>query len=152
MGREAQILKKIPSSIAFHFFTTIKLIYTLIYQSLNSYFFLSFRKYESFSNCHQSYYRNIGYLREFIQNVLQSWPFYQIFRWSFFLERDISMICLWAQAYNNNTFVVAAITGAWGMDFVSSSPLFSTTPPFFQNFHINHSFYKIFIIIRFFII
>jgi hypothetical protein len=36
-------------------------------------------------------------------------------------------------------------TGAWGMDFVSSSPLFSTTP-FFQNFHINHSFFKIFII------
>ena len=35
-------------------------------------------------------------------------------------------------------------TGAWGMDFVSSSPLFSTTPPFFQNFHINHSFFKIF--------
>ena len=34
------------------------------------------------------------------------------------------------------------ITGAWGMDFVSSSPLF-------QNFHINHSFFKIFIIIRF---
>ena len=44
-------------------------------------------------------------------------------------------------------------TGAWGMDFVSSSPLFSTTPPsFFQNFHINHSFFKIFIIIRFFFI
>ena len=38
-------------------------------------------------------------------------------------------------------------TGAWGMDFVSSSPLFSTTPPFFL-FHI-HSFFKIFIIIRF---
>jgi uncharacterized membrane protein len=41
-------------------------------------------------------------------------------------------------------------TGAWGMDFVSSSPLFSTTPPLFskfsyksflfQNFH-NHSFF-----------
>ena len=40
-------------------------------------------------------------------------------------------------------------TGAWGMDFVSSSPLFSTTPLFskfsyksflFQNFH-NHSFF-----------
>ena len=26
------------------------------------------------------------------------------------------------------------ITGAWGMDFVSSSPLFSTTPPFFKIF------------------
>ena len=25
-------------------------------------------------------------------------------------------------------------TGAWGMDFVSSSPLFSTTPPFFKMF------------------
>ena len=46
----------------------------------------------------------------------------------------------------------AIATGAWGMDFVSSSPLFSTTPPFFQNFHINHSFFKIFIIIRFFFI
>ena len=43
-------------------------------------------------------------------------------------------------------------TGAWGMDFYSSSPLFSTTLPFFQNFHINHSFFKIFIIIRFFFI
>ena len=41
-------------------------------------------------------------------------------------------------------------TGAWDMDFVSSSPLFSTPPPlfskfsyksfFFQNFH-NHSFF-----------
>ena len=42
-------------------------------------------------------------------------------------------------------------TAAWGMDFVSSSPLFSTTPPplfskfsyksfLFQNFH-NHSFF-----------
>ena len=39
-------------------------------------------------------------------------------------------------------------TGAWGMDIVSTSPLFSTTP-LFQNFHINHSFFKIFIIIRF---
>jgi hypothetical protein len=25
-------------------------------------------------------------------------------------------------------------TGAWGMDFVSSSPLFSTIPPFFKIF------------------
>ena len=42
-------------------------------------------------------------------------------------------------------------TGAWGMDFVSSFPLFSTTPLFskfsyksflFQNFH-NHSFFFI---------
>ena len=41
------------------------------------------------------------------------------------------------------------VTGAWGMDFVSSSPLFSTTPLFqnvsyksflFQNFH-NRSFF-----------
>jgi hypothetical protein len=41
------------------------------------------------------------------------------------------------------------IAGAWGMDFVSSSPLFSTTPFFskfsyksfvFQNVH-NHSFF-----------
>ena len=42
-------------------------------------------------------------------------------------------------------------TGAWGMDFVSSSP-FSLLPhpPFFFFFHINHSFFKIFIIIRFF--
>ena len=60
-GREDQILqnKKSPN-IAFQFFTTIKLIYTLVYQSLNSYFFC-FLKYESFSNCQQSYYRNIGY-------------------------------------------------------------------------------------------
>ena len=47
-------------------------------------------------------------------------------------------------------FLYDEITGAWGMDFVSSSPLFSTTPPLFRNFHINHSFFKICIIIRFF--
>ena len=39
-------------------------------------------------------------------------------------------------------------TGAWGMDFASSSP-FSLLPPLFQNVHINHSFFKIFIIIPF---
>jgi hypothetical protein len=39
---------------------------------------------------------------------------------------------------------VTTSTGAWGMDFVSS--------PLFSNFHINHSFFKIFIIIRFFFI
>jgi hypothetical protein len=61
-GREVQILyKKKSPNIAFHFFTTIKLIYTLVYQSLNSIFFLCFLKYESFSNCQQSYNRNIGY-------------------------------------------------------------------------------------------
>ena len=50
-------------NIAFHFFTTIKLIYTLVYvdQSLNSYFFFCFLTSESFSNCEQSYFRNIGY-------------------------------------------------------------------------------------------
>ena len=52
--------KKNPQT-AFHFFTNIKLIYTLVYQSLNSIFFLCFLKYESFSNCQQSYNRNIGY-------------------------------------------------------------------------------------------
>ena len=31
-------------------------------------------------------------------------------------------------------FLYDEITGAWGMDFVSSSPLFSTTPPFFEIF------------------
>jgi hypothetical protein len=31
-------------------------------------------------------------------------------------------------------------------------PFLYYTPPFFQNFHINHSFFKIFIIIRFFFI
>ena len=45
--------------------------------------------------------------------------------------------------------ILVYITGTWGMDFVSSSPLFSTTPLFskfsyksflFQNFH-NHSFF-----------
>jgi len=39
-------------------------------------------------------------------------------------------------------------TGAWGMDFRFLLPLFSTTPLFFQNFH-SHSFFKIFMIIRF---
>jgi hypothetical protein len=32
--------------------------------------------------------------------------FNNIFRWHYFLERDISM---WAQAYNNNTLLLAAI-------------------------------------------
>ena len=42
-GREDQILQKKKSpNIAFQFFTTIKLIYTLVYQSLNSYFFSVF--------------------------------------------------------------------------------------------------------------
>jgi len=60
-GRENKILqKKIPNR-AFHFFTTIKLIYTLVYINLWTVFFLCFLKYESFSNCEQSYYRNIGY-------------------------------------------------------------------------------------------
>ena len=40
------------------------------------------------------------------------------------------------------------ITGAWGMDFRFLLPPFLYYPPFFQNFH-NHSFFKIFIIIRF---
>ena len=40
-------------------------------------------------------------------------------------------------------------TGAMGMDFVSSSPFSLLPPPFFQNFLINHSFFKIYIIIRF---
>jgi hypothetical protein len=48
-----------PTNIAYHFFTNIKLIHTLVYQSLNSNFFLCFLKYKSFSNCEQSYHRNI---------------------------------------------------------------------------------------------
>ena len=40
-------------------FTTIKLIYTLVYQSLNSIFSLCFLLNESFSKCQQSYNRNI---------------------------------------------------------------------------------------------
>jgi hypothetical protein len=39
--------------------------------------------------------------------------------------------------------------GAW-ISF--PSPPFSLLPLFYQNFHINHSFFKIFIIIRFFFI
>jgi hypothetical protein len=55
--REDPILQKKNSpNIAFHFFTTIKLISTLIYQSLNNYVFSVF--------CQQSYYRNIGYFEE----------------------------------------------------------------------------------------
>ena len=50
---------------------------------------------------------------------------------------------------NPGLLFLLKITGAWGMDFVSSSPFFSTTPLFskfsyksflFQNFH-NHSFF-----------
>ena len=45
-------------------------------------------------------------------NVLHSWHFCNIFRWQFFLERDTKMYfidILWAQAYNNNTLLLAAI-------------------------------------------
>ena len=71
--------------------------------------------------------------------------------------------CVWNFPYNlsleniiylfliHNLFTVL-FTGAWGMDFVSPPPPFSLLPPLFQNFHINHSFFKIFIIIRFFFI
>jgi hypothetical protein len=51
--------KKKSPHIAFHFFTTIILIYTLVYQSLNSIFSLCFLLNESFSKCQQSYNRNI---------------------------------------------------------------------------------------------
>ena len=54
--------------ISFHYFTTIKIINTLVYQSLNSYFFC-FLKYESFSNCEQSYHKNIGYLNYTYENL-----------------------------------------------------------------------------------
>ena len=60
-------------------------------------------------------------------------------KWS--LKTGLVVYQLWKVQVKN--------TGTWGMDFVSSSPLFSTPPPFFQKFYINHSFFKIFIIIRF---
>lgn len=54
------------------------------------------------------------------------------------LDRPCVTMPSWSQAH-----------GAW-ISF--PPPPFSLLPPFFQNFHINHSFFKIFIIIRFFFI
>ena len=60
-GRENKILQK-NSKQSFPFFRYHKInLHLGIYQSLNSFFSLCFLKYESFSNCEQSYYRNIGY-------------------------------------------------------------------------------------------
>ena len=59
----------------------------------------------------------------------------------------------WSCRRTNSAFLTPFLqsdiraTGAWGMDFVSSSPFFLLLP-FFKNFH-NHFFFKIFIIIRF---
>ena len=58
-GRQDQILQKKNPQTCFPIFTTIKLIYTLVYQSLNSIFSLCFLLNESFSKCQQSYNRNI---------------------------------------------------------------------------------------------
>ena len=83
-----------------------------------------------------------------IIDVLQMYNANSYNRISFFYVR-INII----DRYNLLCIIYSQIlTGAWGMDFVSPSTLFSTTPPFPPNFHINHSFFKMFIIIRFFFI
>ena len=61
-----------------------------------------------------------------------------------FESENASTLCESVNIYLFPIIFVHLGTGAWGMDFVSSSPLFSTTPRFFQNFHINHSFFQIF--------
>jgi len=50
-----QILPIFFPNITFHFFTTIKLIYTFVYQSLYSYFFYVIWNM-NLSNCEKSYY------------------------------------------------------------------------------------------------
>ena len=60
-----------------------------------------------------------------------------------FESENASTLCESVNIYLFPIIFVHLSTGAWGMDFVSSFPLFSTTP-LFQNFHINHSFFKIF--------
>jgi hypothetical protein len=55
------IKKKIPPNIAFHFFYYHKINLHLDISIFEQLFFLCFLKYESFSNCHQSHYRSIGY-------------------------------------------------------------------------------------------
>ena len=59
------------------------------------------------------------------------------------------LVCLKLVFVHFSSVIYGFTTGAWGMDFVSSSPLFSTTPPFskfsyksflFQNVHY-HSFF-----------
>ena len=49
---------------------------------------------------------------------------------------DIKEGVNYTDLYLNLIFINRDIqaTGAWGMDFVSSSPLFTTTPPFFKIF------------------
>ena len=63
------------------------------------------------------------------------------------LKIDVTLLSLGYSPFTNlearrwhfSSFLLEIVTGAWGMDFVSSSPFFSTTPFFF----------KMFIIIRF---
>lgn len=95
----------------------------------------------------QSILININY-----RSVRQAPAYY----WQYFdfmlkraLDENCNIICLGDLNINFMANIPTNITGAWGMDFVSSSPLFSTTPLFskfsyksflFQNFH-NHSFF-----------
>ena len=60
-GREHQILPIFFPNKAFHFFTSIKLIYTLVYISIFEQLFLSPFPEIWIFRCEQSYYRNIGY-------------------------------------------------------------------------------------------
>ena len=71
---------------------------------------------------------------------------YDLWGWNSYIEMT-KISSIWDLDFLKK--MVIENTGAWGMNFVSSSPLFSTTPLFsnfsyksflFQNFH-NHSFF-----------
>ena len=51
-----------------------------------------------------------------------------------FESENASTLCESVNIYLFPIIFVHLGTGAWGMDFVSSSLLFSTTPPFFKIF------------------
>ena len=74
---------------------------------------------------------------------------HDIWRWKcmFWLGTGTTMWQVWfSLIYESLLYKEPQLHGAW-ISF--PPPPFLYYPPFFQNFHINHSFFKIFIIIRF---
>ena len=103
--------------------------------------------------CHMhsfSYKKNwLGRLTSFVNLKKRKYLFINI-RYFACILHDCTLIYLWwiKAHYKEWDSTLVEDTGAWGMDFVSSSPLFPTTP-LFQNFHIKHFFLKFIIIVRF---
>jgi hypothetical protein len=86
----SDIIKKIiPSNLAFHFFITMKLIYTLVYQSLNSYFVFVFWNM-NFSHT----VRNIGYFEGIYKCEISpaNWKRCNICEWNGVLTQCINSL------------------------------------------------------------